>query len=74
VLGVAAELVECRRIEIAKIGMLAQDRKLAARKRPSFTFIVLRHGSLNSGEELDTPTSVVKAGNIFNRKATFTAI
>jgi len=74
VLGVTAELVECLRIEIAKIRMLAQDRELAARKRPSFTLVVLRHGSLNSGEELEAPPSVVKARNIFNRKATLAAI
>jgi hypothetical protein len=48
VLGVTAELVERLGIEIAKIWMLAQDRKLAARKRPSFTRLILSHAGYNS--------------------------
>jgi len=42
-LGVAAELLECLRLEIGEIGVLAQDRELAARKRLSFTRLILRH-------------------------------
>src|SRR5260370_19646740 len=50
-LGVAAELVERRRLKIGEHRMLAQHRQLAARKRPSVSRLVLRHCSWNSYSE-----------------------
>src|SRR5258708_25440069 len=41
--GIAAELVEGLRIEIAKVRMFAQHRQFAARKRPRYSFIIFGH-------------------------------
>src|SRR5260221_6109766 len=41
--GIAAELIESLRIEIAKIRMLAQHSQFAARKRPRYSFIIFGH-------------------------------
>jgi hypothetical protein len=42
-LGIAAELIEGLRIEIAKIWMFAQHSQFAGRKRPRYSFIVFGH-------------------------------
>ena len=55
-LGIAAKLIECCGIKIAKNRMLAQHRQFAAREMPSFTNSVLSHANKFSADTIQLPT------------------